>query len=61
MIKTWEERKRELARERAVWNCLYWGRRLEQVDNSEWCNEYKEILRNTAREQATHYAIRGCA
>lgn len=59
MLKTWEERKREMARERAVWNCLYWGLRLGRVNDSEY--EYKEILRVTAREQAAHYAIRGCA
>ena len=58
MIK-YEEMKRELARNRALNNCLYWAHRFDEMRKDGYCEETIKAFEDVPREQAVRYAIRG--
>ena len=58
-MRTYEEMCRQFARESALWNCLYWAHRFEEMRNEGYCEETIKAFENVPREQAVRYAIRG--
>ena len=58
-MRKYEEMKRACIRDSALWACLYWPKRFEELRKEGYGEFYIDTLREIPSEQAVHHAIRG--